>query len=58
MPKIAFKSNAKSSMFAPPPPLEEKKREERERVSTAVLSITARAKKREAAKTDKMDVVR
>ncbi|KAK2719314.1 26S proteasome non-ATPase regulatory subunit 1-like isoform X2 [Artemia franciscana] len=56
MPKIAFKSNAKPSMFAPPPPLEEKKREERERVSTAVLSITARAKKREAAKTDKMDV--
>jgi 26S proteasome regulatory subunit N2 len=54
-------------MFAYPPPLEEKKREEREKVTTAVLSIAARARRREAGRTeaarfqresDKMEVVR
>ncbi|XP_014254277.1 26S proteasome non-ATPase regulatory subunit 1 [Cimex lectularius] len=46
MPKLEIKSNAKPSMFAYPPPLEEKKREEREKVTTAVLSIAARARRR------------
>nr|CAD7569657.1 unnamed protein product [Timema californicum] len=60
MPKLDFRSNARPSLFAYPPPLEEKKREEREKVTTAVLSIAARARRREAEKklrdTDKMDV--
>jgi hypothetical protein len=67
MPKIEFRSNARPSMFAYPPPLEEKKREEREKVTTAVLSIAARARRREAGRleagrsqrdSDKMDTVR
>ncbi|XP_046642459.1 26S proteasome non-ATPase regulatory subunit 1-like [Daphnia pulicaria] len=49
MPKVEYRSNAKPSVYAPPPLLEEKKREEKERVTAAVLSITARAKRREAA---------
>ncbi|KAK9512932.1 hypothetical protein O3M35_001237 [Rhynocoris fuscipes] len=57
MPKLEIKSNAKPSVFAYPPPLEEKKREEREKVTTAVLSIAARARRRGTAKSDtKMDV--
>lgn len=55
MPKLDVKSNAKPSVFAYPPPLEEKKREEREKVTTAVLSIAARAKRR-TPKHDKMEV--
>lgn len=67
MPKLEFRSNARPSMFAYPPPLEEKKREEREKVTTAVLSIAARARRREAGRieagrlqreSDKMEVVR
>lgn len=62
MPKLEFRSNARPSMFAYPPPLEEKKREEREKVTTAVLSIAARARRREAGRglqreSDKMEVV-
>ena len=49
MPKVEYRSNAKPSVYAPPPLLEEKKREEKERVTAAVLSITAKAKRREAA---------
>ncbi|KAJ9599449.1 hypothetical protein L9F63_010064 [Diploptera punctata] len=60
MPKLEFRSNARPSLFAYPPPLEEKKREEREKVTTAVLSIAARARRREAGRvqrdSDKMDV--
>ncbi|XP_021940173.1 26S proteasome non-ATPase regulatory subunit 1-like [Zootermopsis nevadensis] len=61
MPKLEFRSNARPSMFAYPPPLEEKKREEREKVTTAVLSIAARARRREAGRglqreSDKMEV--
>lgn len=63
MPKVEYRSNAKPSTYAPPPLLEEKKREEKERVTAAVLSITARAKRREAAHsklaataTEKMEV--
>uniref|UniRef100_A0A182WSV8 26S proteasome non-ATPase regulatory subunit 1 n=1 Tax=Anopheles quadriannulatus TaxID=34691 RepID=A0A182WSV8_ANOQN len=50
MPKIDFKSAARPSLYAYPAPLEEKKREEREKVTTAVLSIAARAKRREGDK--------
>ncbi|KAJ8892178.1 hypothetical protein PR048_004758 [Dryococelus australis] len=59
MPKVEFRSNARPSMFAYPPALEEKKREEREKVTTAVLSIAARARRREAEKKhrdEKMEV--
>lgn len=65
MPKLEFRSNARPSMFAYPPPLEEKKREEREKVTTAVLSIAARARRRDAGRieagrlqreSDKMEV--
>ncbi|KAF5287752.1 hypothetical protein FQA39_LY15772 [Lamprigera yunnana] len=47
MPKLEFKSAAKPSMYAYPAPLEEKKREEREKVTTAVLSIAARQRRRD-----------
>ncbi|XP_011700319.1 PREDICTED: 26S proteasome non-ATPase regulatory subunit 1 [Wasmannia auropunctata] len=47
MPKLDIKSNARPSIYAYPAPLEEKKREEREKVTTAVLSIAARARRRE-----------
>lgn len=59
MPKVEFKSNAKPSVFAYPPPLEEKKDRNKEKVETAVLSITAKQQKRkevEKKKDDKMDV--
>ncbi|XP_041353405.1 26S proteasome non-ATPase regulatory subunit 1-like [Gigantopelta aegis] len=59
MPKIEFKSNAKPSTFAYPPPLEEKRDKAKEKVETAVLSITAKQKKKDADKKkddDKMDV--
>ena len=49
MPKVELRSNARPSVYAPPAPLEEKKREEKERVTAAVLSITARTKRRETA---------
>ncbi|XP_966419.1 26S proteasome non-ATPase regulatory subunit 1 [Tribolium castaneum] len=47
MPKLELKSNAKPSLYAYPAPLEEKKREEREKVTTAVLSIAARQRRRD-----------
>lgn len=50
MPKIEFKSAARPSLYAYPAPLEEKKREEREKVTTAVLSLAARQKRREGEK--------
>lgn len=58
MPKLEIRSNAKPSTFAYPPPLEEKKREEREKVTTAVLSIAARARRRVTARMEssKMEV--
>lgn len=58
MPKIEYKSAARPSLYAYPAPLEEKKREEREKVTTAVLSIAARQKRREGEKKkdDKMEV--
>jgi len=50
MPEMQIRSNAKPSTFAYWPPLEEKKKEESTRVATAILSVTARAKRREAEK--------
>ncbi|KAK9888418.1 hypothetical protein WA026_000666 [Henosepilachna vigintioctopunctata] len=47
MPKLEIRSNAKPSTYAYPAPLEEKKREEREKVTTAVLSIAARQRRRD-----------
>ena len=60
MPKIQFKSNAKPSTYAYPPMLEEKKSDEKQKVETAVLSTTNKAKRKEIekkkAEVEKMDV--
>lgn len=53
IPKLDYRSGAKPSTYAYPPPVEAKKEREREKVSTAILSITAKAKKKEAIKKDK-----
>ncbi|XP_054710753.1 26S proteasome non-ATPase regulatory subunit 1-like [Uloborus diversus] len=53
MPKMEFRSNAKPSTYAYPPALEEKKEKEREKVTTAVLSITAKARKKEVEKKER-----
>ena len=50
MPVMGVKSNAKPSTYGYPAPLEEKKKEDKEKVATAVLSITAKQKKKEAEK--------
>uniref|UniRef100_A0A4D5RV33 Putative 26s proteasome non-atpase regulatory subunit 1-like protein n=1 Tax=Ixodes scapularis TaxID=6945 RepID=A0A4D5RV33_IXOSC len=47
MPRLWVRSGAKPSTFAYPAPLEEKKEKEREKVTTAVLSITAKARRKE-----------
>jgi len=59
MPKIEFRSNAKPSVYAYPEPLQPPKKEEKEKVSTAILSITAKAKARQKKenKDDAMEVV-
>jgi len=46
MPKMQFCSNAKPSVYAYPEALQPPKKEEKEKVSTAILSITAKAKAR------------
>merc|ERR1712012_593067 len=62
MPVIKIRSAAKPSTYGYPPNLEEKKKEDKEKVSTAVLSITNKQKKKDAEKKkgkegeDKMDV--
>ncbi|KAL4219945.1 26S proteasome non-ATPase regulatory subunit 1 [Mactra antiquata] len=59
MPKVEMKSNAKPSTFAYPPNLEEKKENKKDKVETAILSITAKQKKKEADKKkdeEKMEV--
>ena len=64
MPVMGMKSNAKPSTYGYPPPLEEKKKEDKEKVATAVLSITAKQKKKDFekkkdakdAKEEKMEV--
>merc|ERR1719471_2779764 len=53
MPVLQYRSNAKPSMYAYPPPLEEKTKEKGEKVATAVLSITAKQKKKDAEKNKK-----
>merc|ERR1711999_30857 len=50
MPVVKFKSAAKPSTYGYPPALEEKKKEDKEKVTTAVLSITNKQKKKEAEK--------
>merc|ERR1719394_1318760 len=61
MPVVKFRSGAKPSMFGYTPNIEEKKKEDKEKVATAVLSITAKQKKKNAEKgkkdgEEKMDV--
>jgi len=55
MPNLEYKSSAKPSTYAYPPPIEAKKEKEREKISTAILSVTAKAKKKEATKKDKQE---
>lgn len=62
MPKIEFTSNAAPSVFGYPPAMEEKKDAKKDKVEKAILSITSKQKRRDAAKTtekgeEKMDVV-
>jgi 26S proteasome regulatory subunit N2 len=47
MPSVDYISNAPPSVFAYPPALVDKKEEKKEKVETAVLSITAKQKKRD-----------
>merc|ERR1712025_536226 len=49
-PVTQFKSSAKPSMYGYTPNIEEKKKEDKEKVATAVLSITAKQKKKNAEK--------
>ena len=62
MPVVKFRSAAKPSTYGYPPALEEKKKEDKEKVTTAVLSITNKQKKKDAEKKkgkdgeEKMDV--
>lgn len=61
MPKLQLKSSARPSVYAYPEPLKPPKKEEKEKVTTAVLSITAKAKaraKKSETSEDKMEVVR
>ncbi|CAF3455705.1 unnamed protein product [Rotaria sp. Silwood1] len=50
MPNVDYISNAPPSVFAYPPALVDKKEEKKEKVETAVLSITAKQKKRDLEK--------
>lgn len=50
MPSIDYVSNAPPSVFAYPPALVDKKEEKKEKVETAVLSITAKQKRRDQEK--------
>merc|ERR1719429_879820 len=62
MPVIKIRSAAKPSTYGYPPALEEKKKEDKEKVTTAVLSITNKQKRKDAEKKkgkdseEKMDV--
>merc|ERR1712147_61712 len=62
MPVVKIKSAAKPSTYGYPPNLEEKKKEDKEKVSTAVLSITNKQRKKDHEKKkgkegeDKMEV--
>jgi len=48
MPVVQFRSNAKPSTYGYPAPLEEKKKEDKEKVATAILSITVKQKRKDA----------
>merc|ERR1711868_250898 len=50
MPVVKIRSGAKPSTYGYPPALEEKKKEDKEKVTTAVLSITNKQKKKDAEK--------
>merc|ERR1712059_169254 len=52
MPVVKFRSNAKPSTYGYPPNIEEKKKESNEKVSTAILSITAKQKKKQKIETE------
>jgi len=54
MPVVEFKSNAKPSTYGYPAPLEEKKKEDKEKIATAILSITNKQKKKEAERKKKV----
>merc|ERR1711970_318929 len=61
MPVVQFRSNAKPSTYGYPAQLEEKKKEDKEKVATAILSITVKQKRKNAEKgkkdgEEKMDV--
>merc|ERR1739838_630407 len=53
MPKQCFLSSGKPSLYAYPPKMEEKKDTSKEKVATAVLSITEKAKKKKEEKEKK-----
>jgi 26S proteasome regulatory subunit N2 len=55
MPVVQFRSNAKPSTYGYPAPLEEKKKEDKEKVATAILSITVKQKRKDAEKKKKDD---
>ena len=55
MPEIEVTSNARPSLFGYPPKLEEKKDKSREKVETAVLSITAKQKKKKGERASTTD---
>merc|ERR1711973_630232 len=55
MPVAQFKSSAKPSTYGYTPNIEEKKKEDKEKVATAVLSITAKQEKKKDKK-EKMEV--
>ena len=50
MPNVDYVSNAPPSVFAYPPALVDKKEEKKEKVETAILSTTAKQKKRDQEK--------
>ena len=56
---MQFRSNAKPSVYAYPEPLQPPKKEEKEKVSTAILSITAKSKARQKKETkdEAMEIV-
>lgn len=54
MPKISFKSSAEAKKFAYPPPVEEKKTAIQDKVQTAVLSITAKQRRKDEQKEKKL----
>ena len=55
MPKMSFRSSAEPKKFAYPPPVEEKHKVVQEKVQTAVLSITAKQRRKDELKKAKED---